>query len=534
MSTSTSTSTSTASEPTSPPVLLLSSPAGTTKASVASYAAVGTISFPPIQRPRPVSPPPPVQPQQPPPPSANYKRAQSLPPLAFPTVQPPFFSPNTLSTTASPVTFEFPSTPRSSHSAKTRPASPSSAGSKGVPPPPPRHDRRLSLQPGYRTAGLPAELPRGRKHSQQVYGAEPTPRAASGAARPDAANQLEAKVVILGSQGVGKTAIVHRYTSGIFSRSLSSTLGASFLTKRLELDGCKVRLQLWDTAGQERFRSMAPLYYRGALAAILVYDITNMQSFKDVKIWLDELRREMSPDLIIHVVGSKFDLAAEHRKVDLQFARKTVAEWMLEGTEPEPPRDPSPPSPSRVRIRTLSTRAGSSGGGASGPPVGLPSSVSMPSFHTTPPPPLQSTPSLGARVRKMSTKLVAPPMGLTGSSSSASSISEGQSEGMVRSGSRLSLSLGFNSRARKSYEEERKTQEDLERERVDEMISKCKVEVTEASAEDDYGVEDVFLLITRRLVERKSQIENERILRSRDSIMLHEATQPQVTSSWCC
>ncbi|KAM0752849.1 hypothetical protein T439DRAFT_271380, partial [Meredithblackwellia eburnea MCA 4105] len=122
----------------------------------------------------------------------------------------------------------------------------------------------------------------------------------------------------VGSQGVGKTSIVHRYTSGHFSYSLTSTIGASFLTKRLVVDGCKVRLQLWDTAGQERFRSMAPLYYRGALAAILVYDITNLESFYDIKNWLDELRRNMSPDLIIHVVGSKVDLAPTLRAVDLE------------------------------------------------------------------------------------------------------------------------------------------------------------------------------------------------------------------------
>jgi small GTP-binding protein len=63
-------------------------------------------------------------------------------------------------------------------------------------------------------------------------------------------------VTTVGSQGVGKTSIVHRYTSGHFSYSLSSTIGASFLTKKLVVDSCKVRLQIWDTAGQERFRSM--------------------------------------------------------------------------------------------------------------------------------------------------------------------------------------------------------------------------------------------------------------------------------------
>jgi GTPase SAR1 family protein len=152
--------------------------------------------------------------------------------------------------------------------------------------------------------------------------------------------------------GVGKTSIVHRYTSGVFSYSLSSTIGASFLTKKLVVDGCKVRLQIWDTAGQERFRSMvcrprftpvcpldahalmlctflqAPIYYRGAHAAVLVYDITNLDSFDDVKLWLEELRRNMGNDLVIHVVGSKSDLAADMKAVDLAFAKKSVREWL--------------------------------------------------------------------------------------------------------------------------------------------------------------------------------------------------------------
>ncbi|KNZ54886.1 hypothetical protein VP01_2823g4 [Puccinia sorghi] len=149
---------------------------------------------------------------------------------------------------------------------------------------------------------------------------------ASGQERPPngatATSQLEAKVVILGMQGlfflflfelelarsffilhakkhthigVGKTSIVHRYTTGSFSYSLTSTIGASFCTKKLSVDGCKVRLQIWDTAGQERFRSMAPMYYRGANAAILVYDITNMESFFDIQNWLDGSGKQGRP-----------------------------------------------------------------------------------------------------------------------------------------------------------------------------------------------------------------------------------------------
>lgn len=90
----------------------------------------------------------------------------------------------------------------------------------------------------------------------------------------------------VGSQGVGKTSLIHRSTTGKFNHSLSSTMGAGFLTKKLTIADTKVHFQLWDTAGGERFRSLAKLYYRGALAAILVYDVTDESSLQDLKFWL--------------------------------------------------------------------------------------------------------------------------------------------------------------------------------------------------------------------------------------------------------
>ncbi|KAK9766785.1 hypothetical protein K7432_003861 [Basidiobolus ranarum] len=135
---------------------------------------------------------------------------------------------------------------------------------------------------------------------------------------------LEAKVVILGSQAVGKTSLVVRYVQKTFSPNCSSTIGASFMTTKLVVDNCKVRLQIWDTAGQERFRSMAPMYYRGANAAIIVYDITNRKSFEEIEAWLKELEKNMAEDLIIHIVGSKFDLANTRREVSLDEVAEFV------------------------------------------------------------------------------------------------------------------------------------------------------------------------------------------------------------------
>jgi len=86
---------------------------------------------------------------------------------------------------------------------------------------------------------------------------------------------------------VGKTSLLQRYTQNKFDpKNTTSTTGAFFVAKKVTVSGVKVRLQLWDTAGQERFRSMAPMYYRGANAALLLYDITNQVSFQDVQGWL--------------------------------------------------------------------------------------------------------------------------------------------------------------------------------------------------------------------------------------------------------
>jgi len=147
-----------------------------------------------------------------------------------------------------------------------------------------------------------------------------------------AMHSLEAKIVVLGSQGVGKTSLVHRYVRNAFTPpSTQSTVGASFLTKRLvDVDSSTVvRLQIWDTAGQERFRSITKLYYRGANAAVLCYDITDPQSFEEMGRWLKELKTNLGEDVILHVVGTKSDVVAEdpsRRKVPFERCIAYVAE----------------------------------------------------------------------------------------------------------------------------------------------------------------------------------------------------------------
>mmetsp|Transcript_50365 Transcript_50365/g.128241 ORF Transcript_50365/g.128241 Transcript_50365/m.128241 type:complete len:211 (-) Transcript_50365:92-724(-) len=120
------------------------------------------------------------------------------------------------------------------------------------------------------------------------------------------------KIVALGEGRVGKTSLLRRYVRGTFSDREASTQQAAYLEKQLALDGGQVQLSLWDTAGQERFHSLAPIYYRDADGALLVYDITDVESFRRVAKWVEELRvlGTMCPLLII---GNKSDLRTEAR-----------------------------------------------------------------------------------------------------------------------------------------------------------------------------------------------------------------------------
>lgn len=133
--------------------------------------------------------------------------------------------------------------------------------------------------------------------------------------------EVEAKVVLLGGQGVGKTSVVLQYVQGIFTQSVPTTIGAAFFTQRLIISGTRVKVQLWDTAGQERFRSMAPMYYRNARAAVLVYDVTSKQTLTDLNTWVTELRAACGPSLVLAVVGNKADLA-DARAVSFEEGEK--------------------------------------------------------------------------------------------------------------------------------------------------------------------------------------------------------------------
>jgi small GTP-binding protein len=167
-----------------------------------------------------------------------------------------------------------------------------------------------------------------------------------------------AKVVLLGDSGVGKSSVALRFTRNEFRPYCESTIGASFMTKAVlvpppsiveggdsskndegiganvdteteaqsnSIKPRKVQFNIWDTAGQEKYASLAPMYYRGAAASILVYDITNRASFQVLKAWAEELRNRGPSDIVIAVCGNKLDLE-EARQVTLQEAKDFAEE----------------------------------------------------------------------------------------------------------------------------------------------------------------------------------------------------------------
>ncbi|KAL6123908.1 hypothetical protein ACLB2K_076424 [Fragaria x ananassa] len=132
------------------------------------------------------------------------------------------------------------------------------------------------------------------------------------------AKNLRVKLVLLGDSGVGKSCIVLRFVRGQFDPTSKVTVGASFLSQTIALqDSTTVKFEIWDTAGQERYAALAPLYYRGAAVAVIVYDITSPDSFNKAQYWVKELQKHGTPDIVLALVGNKADLP-EKREVSVQ------------------------------------------------------------------------------------------------------------------------------------------------------------------------------------------------------------------------
>ncbi|XP_035264986.1 ras-related protein Rab-41 isoform X1 [Anguilla anguilla] len=134
------------------------------------------------------------------------------------------------------------------------------------------------------------------------------------------------KLVFLGEQSVGKTSLITRFMYDSFDNTYQATIGIDFLSKTMYLEDRTVRLQLWDTAGQERFRSLIPSYIRDSTIAVVVYDITNLNSFQQTSKWIDDVRTERGSDVIIMLVGNKTDLADKSRQITTEEGEQRAKE----------------------------------------------------------------------------------------------------------------------------------------------------------------------------------------------------------------
>jgi len=133
------------------------------------------------------------------------------------------------------------------------------------------------------------------------------------------------KVVLIGDSGVGKSNLLSRFTRNEFSLDSKSTIGVEFATRSIQVDQKTIKAQIWDTAGQERYRAITSAYYRGAVGALLVYDISKHQTYENVTRWLKELRDHADANIVIMLVGNKSDLR-HLRAVPTEEAKQFASE----------------------------------------------------------------------------------------------------------------------------------------------------------------------------------------------------------------
>mmetsp|Transcript_6486 Transcript_6486/g.27304 ORF Transcript_6486/g.27304 Transcript_6486/m.27304 type:complete len:203 (-) Transcript_6486:135-743(-) len=129
------------------------------------------------------------------------------------------------------------------------------------------------------------------------------------------------KLLLIGDSGVGKSCLLLRFADDTYTESYISTIGVDFKIRTIELEGKTIKLQIWDTAGQERFRTITSSYYRGAHGIIVVFDVTDLESFNNVKQWLHEIDRYACQNVKKLLVGNKCDLASK-RAVPTEQAKE--------------------------------------------------------------------------------------------------------------------------------------------------------------------------------------------------------------------
>ena len=142
------------------------------------------------------------------------------------------------------------------------------------------------------------------------------------------------KVLLLGDSSVGKTCFLLRYCDKSFQDAHLSTMGLDYRLKTMTLkSGKNIKLQIWDTAGQDRFRAITKNYYKGANGIILIYDVTNAQTFENVKNWISQIKEEANPNVVIYLAGNKIDLPEETKSVSTEAGQRMADEYKFPFTE---------------------------------------------------------------------------------------------------------------------------------------------------------------------------------------------------------
>ncbi|KAF8138159.1 ras-domain-containing protein [Boletus edulis] len=345
---------------------------------------------------------------------------------------------------------------------------------------------------------------------------------------------IDAKIVVMGNTGVGKTSLLHRYTQNKFDpRNVTSTTGAFFVTKKVYIDGLKVRLQLWDTAGQERFRSMAPMYYRGANAALLLYDITNASTFDDIRGWLageylclppsfqlincsyPELKKNCPPELIIYIVGSKADLLHQ-RQVTSDLARLSLHNWF---PPPRPPSPPPPPPPPPSTLSYIRPRFTSFTSIRSAPLNSTPIRASPPHSAS------YLDPAISDGLKRCNTSSGPPRSKMTTGVSllRSKTTTEPSRCAQSRFGPNVGRYVGGWS---DNAESSSNSLDEDEAEDCQEWGLHQGMELFEVSAKDNLGIQALFDSLIGAIIERKDIIERENELRKRDSVLLTSPSTP--------
>jgi len=129
------------------------------------------------------------------------------------------------------------------------------------------------------------------------------------------------KFIVIGDANTGKSCLLHRFISSKFKDDSQHTIGVEFGSKIVDIGGKTVKLQIWDTAGQDRFRAVTRSYYRGAAGALLVYDVTQRDSYNHISTWLNDARTMANADISLILVGNKTDLAADRQVTFLEASK---------------------------------------------------------------------------------------------------------------------------------------------------------------------------------------------------------------------